>query len=145
LDVWSAYSPSWDAAASGDIDNRPPAYTGATLGGLWRMRAFPAQRFSDKAALYYSAELRLMPKWNPFDDWPEVNRLLGVEWLQFVPFVEVDRVAPDYDLANLHSSMKWDAGLGLRLWAKGLVLRLDGAASDEGLGIQMMVGQPFQF
>jgi len=145
LDFWTAYSPSWDVTDSGNIDNRPPAYTGATLGGLWRMRAFPAQRFSDRAAIYYSAELRMMPRWNPFDDWPEINRLLGVEWLQFVPFVEAGRVAPEYDLANLHSSMKWDAGIGLRAWAKGLVVRIDTAASDEGLGVQMMVAQPFQF
>ena len=145
LDFWTAYSPSWETSASGVIDHRPPAYTGATLGGLWRMRAFPAQRFSDKAAIYYAAELRMMPKWNPFNDWPEINRTLGVQWLQFVPFAEVGRVAPDYDVANLHSSMKWDLGLGLRAWAKGLVVRLDTAASDEGFGIQMMVGQPFQF
>lgn len=109
------------------------------------MRAFPAQRFSDRAAIYYSAEYRMTLKWNPFDDWPEVNRLLGVEWLQLVPFVEAGRVAPEYDLANLHSSMKWDAGIGLRAWAKGLVVRVDTAASDEGLGVQMMVSQPFQF
>jgi len=55
LDAWTAYSPSWDDTGAGDIENRPPAYTGATLGGLWRMRAFPAQRFSDKAAVYYGA------------------------------------------------------------------------------------------
>lgn len=145
LDFWTAYSPSWDVTDSGAINNRPPAYTGATLGGLWRMRAFPAQRFSDRAAIYYSAEYRMTLKWNPFDDWPEVNRLLGVEWLQLVPFVEAGRVAPEYDLANLHSSMKWDAGIGLRAWAKGLVVRVDTAASDEGLGVQMMVSQPFQF
>lgn len=35
--------------------------------------------------------------------------------------------------------------LGVRLWAKGLVVRIDTAVSDEGFGIQMMVAQPFQF
>ena len=145
LDFWTAYSPSWDVAGSGKIDHRPPPYTGATLGGLWRMRGFPAQRFSDKAAIYYSAELRLIPEWNPFDDWPDLQKHVGVEWLQFVPFVEVGRVGPEYDQANLHSSLKWDVGLGLRAWAKGIVVRLDTAWSDEGFGVQMMVGQPFQF
>ena len=67
LDAWTAFSPSWDAQSSGEIDNRPPAYTGATLGGLWKMRAYPAQRFSDKAAIYYGAEYRVIPKWNPFN------------------------------------------------------------------------------
>jgi hypothetical protein len=41
--------------------------------------------------------------------------------------------------------MKWDAGLGVRFWAKGLVARIDTAVSDEGFGIAMMVSQPFQF
>jgi hypothetical protein len=41
--------------------------------------------------------------------------------------------------------MKWDAGLGLRLWAKGIVARIDAAASDEGAQVQMMISQPFQF
>jgi hypothetical protein len=54
-------------------------------------------------------------------------------------------VAPSYDLDNLHSSMKWDVGFGLRAWAKGLVVRMDLAVSEEGGGVQMMVSQPFQF
>jgi hypothetical protein len=62
-----------------------------------------------------------------------------------VPFVEIGRVAPEWDLNNLHSSMKWDVGLGLRAMAKGLVVRVDTAGSDEGVGVQMMVSQPFQF
>jgi hypothetical protein len=41
--------------------------------------------------------------------------------------------------------MKWDAGLGLRFWAKGLVARIDLAGSDEGAKVAMMVSQPFQF
>jgi hypothetical protein len=41
--------------------------------------------------------------------------------------------------------MKWDVGFGLRAWAQGLVARVDVAYSDEGFGVQMMVGQPFQF
>lgn len=28
------------------------------------MRGCPCQRFNDRAAVYYSAELRLMPKWD---------------------------------------------------------------------------------
>ena len=145
FDVWTAYSPTWDVTSSGDIDNRPPAYTGATLGGLWKLRAYPTQRFNDKAVFYYGAELRLSPGWNPFNNWPAVQKYLGVQWLQFVPFAEVGRVAPSYDVENLHSSMKWDVGFGLRAWAKGLVVRMDTAVSEEGFGVQMMVSQPFQF
>ncbi len=109
------------------------------------MRAYPAQRFSDKAAIYYGAEYRAIPRWNPFEKLPWLQRHVGVQWLQFVGFAEAGRVAPDYDLENLHSSMKWDLGVGLRAWAKGIVVRMDAAWSEEGGGLQMMVGQPFQF
>ena len=74
-----------------------------------------------------------------------MQKYLGVQWVQFVPFVEVGRVAPEWSVSRLHSDMKWDAGLGLRLWAKGLVARIDTAASNEGVSVQMMVAQPFQF
>jgi hypothetical protein len=41
--------------------------------------------------------------------------------------------------------MKWNIGLGMRAWAKGIVIRIDTAVSDEEVGVQMMVSQPFQF
>lgn len=145
LNFWTASSPTWREKPSGAIANRPPPYAGATLGGLWRMRAFPSQRFSDESAIYYAAELRMIPDWNPFDNWPVIQEVLGVSWLQAVPFVEVGRVAPSYNLQTLHSSMKWDAGFGLRAMAKGFIIRTDAAGSDEGFSVQMMISQPFQF
>lgn len=144
FDFWTADTPSWDDDGD-NIKHRAPAYMGATLGGVWRMRGYPTQRFNDRSAIYYSAEMRLTPRWNPFDAWPGVQKYLGVEWIQFVPFVEVGRVAGEYDLGELHSDMKWDAGLGLRAWMKGFVVRADTAFSDEGFGVQMMIGHPFQF
>jgi len=145
LDVWTAYSPSWDVQDDGGIDNRPPIYTGATLGGLWKMRGYPSNRFSDRAAIYYCAELRLSMNWNPFDEWPWIQKYLGVQWVQIVPFVEVGRVAPEWDLDRLHSDMKYDGGLGFRLLAKGMTVRIDFAGSDEGFATQMIIQQPFQF
>lgn len=108
------------------------------------MRGYPSQRFNDKAAVYYSAELRLIPKWNPFDGWPWLQNI-GVQWIQVTPFFELGRVAPSWNIEELHSDMQWNAGVGLRLWAKGIVARIDAAASDEGARVQMMIGQPFQF
>lgn len=145
LDLWASYSPSWNETESGVIEHRPPAFSGATLGGAWRMRGYPTQRFSDKTAVYYAAELRLIPDWNPFDDWPWLQHYVGVEWVQVVPFVEIGRVAPSWDVAELHSDMKIDGGLGLRVWAKGIVARMDIAVSEESVGVQMVVSQPFQF
>jgi outer membrane protein assembly factor BamA len=145
LDFWTGYSPTWDVQPDGTVENRPPVYAGAFLGGLWRMRAYPSQRFSDRAAIYYGGELRMIPEWNPFDHWEWLQRHLGVQWVQLVPFAEVGRVAPDWGIERLHSDMKWDAGFGFRFLAKGLVLRIDSAYCDEGFGAQMMISQPFQF
>jgi hypothetical protein len=145
FNYWTSYSPSWDEKANGEITNRPPAYTGSTLGGLWRLRGYPSQRFNDKAAVYYVGELRLIPHWNPFDGWPWIQKYVGIQWLQFVPFVEVGRVAPEWNIKRLHSDMKWDVGFGVRAWAKGIVARIDTAASNEGFRVQMMIAQPFQF
>ena len=145
FDFWTAHSLSWDETPSGDIENRPPAYTGATMGGLWRMRAYPTQRFNDRSAIYYSGELRLTPEWNPFNNWPWLQSHLGVDWLQFVPFVEVGRVASKWNFSELHEDMKIDGGIGIRTRMRGLVVRVDTAFSDEGAGVQMFVGMPFGF
>jgi hypothetical protein len=59
--------------------------------------------------------------------------------------VEAGRVAPEWNFAELHRDMKWDTGLGIRLWVKGLVVRVDSAFASEGASVQMMVSQPFQF
>ena len=145
LDYWTSFSPTWDEQPDGTVDNRPPSYAGSTLGGLWRLRGYPSQRFNDKAAVYYAAELRLIPRWNPFKHWDWIQKYVGIQWLQFVPFVEIGRVAPSWNIETLHSDMKWSAGLGLRAWAKGIVARIDFAASEEDFKVQMMVAQPFQF
>jgi hypothetical protein len=74
-----------------------------------------------------------------------LQKHVGVQWIQLVPFVEVGRVAPHWNADVLHEDMQWSAGMGLRVWAKGLVARVDAAFSEEGMAIQMMVSHPFQF
>lgn len=148
LDFWTADSYSWDRTTTVDgkeVNMRPPAYQGATLGGLWRMRGYPTSRFNDQAAVYYAVEYRLIPQWNPFASIDLLEKYLGIKWWQIVPFVEAGRVAPVWTVHELHSAMKWDAGIGFRAMAKGIVGRLDIAASREGFGVNMMVGQPYQF
>ena len=150
FDFWTANSPSWDDYTTKNngerVYERAPAWAGATLGGLWRMRAYPAARFHDQAAIYYSAEYRMIPEWNPFAKSEWIQKYLGIAWWQWVPFVEAGRVAPDWDLATLHSSMKFDAGFGVRAVAKGIVIRVDFAMGNAGnYGVQMMVAQPFEF
>jgi len=145
LDFWTSDSTTWKQNPDGSIDHRPPQYAGSTLGGLFRMRAFPSQRFSDKAAAYASAELRLIPEWNPFNAWPKLQEHIGVRWIQLVGFAEVGRVAPKWSFAEFREDMKWDAGVGVRVWAKGLVVRVDSAFAKGSFSVQMMVSQPFQF
>jgi hypothetical protein len=145
FDFWTSYSSTWEVQPGGAIAHRPPAFSGATLGGSFRMRAYPSQRFSDKAAVYYAAELRMTPEWNFLNRIAWLQEHVGVEWIQLVAFGEVGRVAPEYGVSELHQDMRWDAGIGLRAWAKGLVARVDVAYSDEGMGVQMMIAQPFQF
>jgi hypothetical protein len=81
---------------------------------------------------------------NPFVDWTTLQKHLGVQWVQFAAFAEVGRVAPEWDFGTLNRDMNVDGGVGVRLFAKGLVLRIDIAASDEGSRVQMMVGNAFQ-
>jgi outer membrane translocation and assembly module TamA len=75
-------------------------------------------------------------------DW-KLLKIFDIDWWQFVPFVEVGRVAPKWDIADLHSDLKWDAGLGVRLMVMKAIVRLDTAVSDETWGVWAMVGQPF--
>jgi hypothetical protein len=148
LDFWTSNAFSWDRTTTEDgqdVFMRPPSYHGSTLGGLWRMRGYPAARFHDQAAIYYSVEYRVIPEWNPFTKIDWLQRNLGVEWWQIVTFVEAGRVAPVWTVSELNSSLKWDGGVGIRAMAKGIVARIDLAGSEEGLCVNMMVGQPFQF
>ena len=120
----------------------PPHYYGVTLGGLYRLRAYPIERFHDNSAIYYSAELRTIPK-------SDLLRNIGflefakLEWWEIAIFYETGRVAPDWDLNELHSSMKWDLGISLRVMAYNDIGRLDIAWSEEDTTIWLMYGHPF--
>jgi len=145
LDYWTSYTPSWEPSVGSlgpFIDGRPPNELGSTLGGFYRLRAYPVDRFSDKAAIYYSAELRMVPEWNPLDGM-KLLKPLGIDWWMFVPFVEVGRVAPHWSLSELHTDMHKVLGLGLRIMAQKAVFRLDTAVSSDAWSMYAMVGHPF--
>ena len=72
--------------------------------------------------------------------WP---RWLNVDWWQIVPFLEAGCVADRWNLQELHSDMKWDSGLGVRVMAAMVVVRADFAHSKEGWHIWAMVDQAF--
>ena len=144
--VWSAYAPTWDTElVSPDfvrVSNRPPGNRGAALGGVERLRGYPRGRFNDKAAIYYAAELRLIPNWDPFRDWPLI-RNWPWRWWQVVGFVEAGRVAPSWNLGDLHDDLKWSAGIGIRAMIGAGIIRVDFATSDESSQFWVMAQQAF--
>ena len=145
LNFWTAYVPSWETAnidGQEVITKRPPQYDGAGLGGLLRMRGYENDRFQDKAAVYYSAELRGIPNWQPLRH----ARLLewaNIRYWQWVLFLETGQVSPHWNVSDLHSDLHVDGGIGLRGMVHKAVVRLDVAAGDEGVRVTAMYGHPF--
>jgi hypothetical protein len=133
LNAWAAHTFS---------DNPTPHYFGATLGGLYRLRGYPIERFHDKSAIYYSAEYRMIPK---SDLLRRITFLefANLEWWEIAVFYELGRVAPKWDFDELHESMKPDVGLSLRVMANHDIGRLDLVWSDEDTSVWIMYGHPF--
>jgi hypothetical protein len=145
MSFWTGYSFSWDDENEinpGIAAHRPPPWEGARLGGMFRMRGYNTDRFSDRAVVYGTAEYRAVLDWNPFrkNDYIPV----AVDWLQLVGFVEAGRVHDTYNF-DLLSDMKYDVGISLRAMAAEVPIRLDVAYSDEGVNLWVMVFQPFDF
>ena len=145
LGVWSAYVPTWETDIQDGVEvtqHRTPHYEGATLGGLYRMRAYEEDRFQDKAAIHYSAEFRIIPTWQPLRN---AKRLqwADISWWQWVFFAEAGRVAPDYTTQTLYEDLHYDGGVGLRAMIYKAVCRLDVAFGEEGTRIVAMYGHPF--
>ena len=139
LNLHATHTPTWDSSSA---QNRPPAYLGARLGGLMRLRGYRGSRFYDRSSWVYSAEYRLIPKWQPLAN---VLETLGyrVPWWQLTFFADTGRVAPDFDLREFHRNMKTTAGVGLRILAEGLLIRIDFARSEEESATLVAIDQAF--
>lgn len=133
LNVWAAHTFS---------DTLPPHYFGVTLGGLYRLRAYPIERFHDKSAIYYSAEYRVIPKSDLLRRLTFLD-FVKLQWWEVAFFVEFGRVAPSWDFKELHDSMKRDFGLSLRVMANHDIGRFDIVWSEEGTAAWLMYGHPF--
>ena len=145
MPAWTAQTVSWEERETPEgtvVSHRPPYYAGPSLGGFFRMRGYPRFRFNDRSAIYYGAEYRYTPQWQPLRE-IRFLKFLEIDWWQLVPFFEVGRVAGRWDLGELHSDMKVDGGIGLRIMARKTVLRLDVGISGESWGAWAMVGHPF--
>jgi hypothetical protein len=147
LDIWTVNCLTWDDSSTINgvqTFHRPPPYKGASLGGLSRMRAFDATRFNDQAGILYTLEYRYLLDWNPLKN-VTMKGKLDVAWFEIVPFAEVGRVAPSWNLSTLHESMKYDGGVGIRAMVNYITVRIDVAAGPEGFATQMFISQPFPF
>lgn len=148
FNAWTAETPSWKetvTAAGTRVDHRPPYFEGATLGGFDRLRAFPFYRFNDRAAMYYNAEYRVIPAGKPFLGGTRLMKKYKLAWWQVVGFVEAGRVAESWRFRELHTHMKWDAGVGLRAMLSKTIVRLDIAVAARSFGGWVMVGQAANF
>jgi len=145
LGFWTAFVPTWETKKINGVrvvTKRPPYYDGATLGGIYRMRAYEDNRWQDKAAIYYSAEYRVVPEWQPLlkQEW---LKWAAIQYWQWVVFAEAGQVAPHYNINDLHEKMRLDAGFGLRGMIHKALCRLDISFGEEGSRIVAMYGQPF--
>ena len=143
-DFWTSYSLTWKEQIVGGqrvVHDGSPFYDGGTLGGDTRFRGYLENRFWDRAAIYGSLELRLIPEWNPFAKIALLKQA-DIAWMQWVIFVEGGRVARDLT-PNIFSHLKFDAGFGLRILANDTLIRFDVAASDENFGVWARLNQPF--
>ncbi len=145
LDFWTAYVPTWKTEQRGGetvVTRRPPYFEGAVLGGVDRMRGYEDFRWQDKAAIYYSAEYRVVPKWQPLQNYRWLE-WAAIQYWQWVVFAEAGQVASDYRISDLHSDLRFDAGVGLRGMVHKAVVRLDIAFGEEGGRVIAMYGHPF--
>jgi len=144
LNLWTGDTPTWEEQTHADgsvsVTERAPFYEGATLGGFYRMRAYPIDRFNDRSVIYTTAEYRYTLDWNPIGNISWL-KFLKSDWLQLVTFAEGGRVANDY--GDLFSDWKVDGGIGIRAMFSGAVVRFDVAISDETTTGWVMFGHPF--
>ncbi len=146
LNFWTGDTPSWEEHGGDDgnitVAHRSPFYEGASLGGFYRMRGYPVDRFNDRSVIYTAAEYRYTLDWNPIGSVSWL-RFLQSDWLQLVGFIEGGRVANNYDLSVLLQDWKADGGFGLRSMFAGGVVRLDIGFSEESATGWVMFGHPF--
>jgi hypothetical protein len=145
LSFWTADTPTWETETVDGavlVTRRPPPFEGATIGGINRMRAYEDARFHDKAAIYYGAEYRVIPGWQPLRD-IEILSWADIRYWQWVLFVEAGQVSPEWNVSDLNSDLHVDGGFGLRGMFNTAVCRVDFAVGDEGLRVNAMYGHPF--
>ena len=146
LNAWTADNTTWNIAETEEgptIENRATPSKGSTLGGYNRMRAYPHEPLPRQGGRLLRRRTAAHPA---VESPPPMVKFLGfleVDWMQLVGIFEVGRVAPEWDVKELHSDLKWDAGFGLRGMMRKVIVRLDTCFTDGAWGMWAMAGQPF--
>ncbi|MEN8210310.1 MAG: BamA/TamA family outer membrane protein [Thermodesulfobacteriota bacterium] len=146
FNFWTGDSLSYeirsDSSGNDYVFKKPPFLEGARLGGFYRMRAYPIDRFNDRSVIYSTMEYRYTPRWNPIAD-ISLLKFLKMDWFQVVGYIEGGRVANEYTVEKMFSNWKMDVGIGIRAMVAGGVVRFDVATSDESTTTWVMFGHPF--
>lgn len=143
---WLADTPSWNSTTNvngSQVYRRPPSYAGVHLGGFDRLRGYSVGRFYGRSAILYSAEYRMVPHWQPLNSLPVIGPLYDIPWWQWTLFADVGRVSDNFDLGELHSSMKYSLGGGIRFMVEGIAVRLEMVNSPEDTFMRVFINQPF--
>lgn len=143
---WVADTPTWNdtTVVNGqEVYRRAPYFVGVNLGGWNKLRGYSSDRFYGRSAISYSMEYRMMPEWQPLEDLPLLGPIYDMPWWQWTLFLDVGRVADDFDLRELHRDMKSSAGGGIRFAIEGLTVRTEIASSDEETFFRIFANQPF--
>ncbi|WP_161985147.1 hypothetical protein [Agarivorans sp. Toyoura001] len=138
-------TPTWNHSSYNNGEqqyHRPAWFAGSRLGGMDRLKGYETARYHDRSMIYYSAEYRFTPNWNPLPKVPVVNWFNVPAWY-WVAFAEIGRVADEYNLATLHQDMKYSIGGSIRVMMEGIVLRGDFATSGDDSVFRLGINHPY--
>nr|WP_149027447.1 hypothetical protein [Shewanella psychrophila] len=143
LNFYLADTPTWNEYDAGTEQyQRPPSFSGVSLGGFEHLRGYSSRQFVGRSAVLYSAEYRMQPEWQPLQSLPVFN-LYDVPWWQWVVFAEAGQVADNFSASELHDDMKWTLGVGARFEVESVVVRAEFAHGQDSNQFWVMVNQPF--
>jgi len=146
LNGWVADTPTWnetEVVNGQSVFRRPPSFAGISLGGWNKLRGFSSDRFFGRSAVSYSVEYRVMPQWQPLGSLPIVSSFYDIPWWQWTLFVDVGRVADQFNVKTLHQDMKASVGGGIRFEIEGLTVRTEIAVGSEERFFRIFTSQPF--
>ncbi|QLE84145.1 BamA/TamA family outer membrane protein [Shewanella sp. Scap07] len=131
--------PTWQ---NDKAHRQPDWFAQSVLGGPDRMRGYGDNYMHDRSALFYGAELRMIPKWQPQSRVPVLSRY-DFPWWQTAVFAELGNVSDKLDFSALHNNMKWSAGVGIRVFIENIIARADFGFSKDDSIFRFTVNQPF--